>query len=111
MNTFIEIAKKEAKKSIMDQKHGCVIVYKGKYVISQGFNYHISHYNHLWSIHAEIDAIKKTRKLKINLSSCDMYVVRISKIDESLRLSKPCDNCMKTIKEYKLRNIYYSVDI
>lgn len=112
MLQFIEIAMKEAKKSKMDQKHGCVIVYKKK-VIAKGYNYHIEdpiNYSNLWSIHAEIAAIKNVRKLKIDLTKCDMYVIRLSTKGE-LKLSKPCDNCMKKITEYNFRNVYYSVHI
>lgn len=107
MNQFIKVAKIEARKSNMDQKHGCVIVHKGK-VIAKGYNHHIDYYNHLWSIHAEIDAIRKLKKLNINYFECDMYVIRLSPKGE-LKLSKPCENCMKTITEYRIRNIYYSI--
>lgn len=118
MQQYINAAILEARKSNMDQKHGCVIVYKGK-IISKGYNHYIDYYNHLFSIHAEVNVLMKLKKLKItkkwkgapDYNQCDMYVVRISNtLPLDLRISKPCANCAKTIVKFGIRNIYYSIN-
>jgi len=66
-------------------------------------------------IHAEYEAIKKLiplRKTK-KLESVNLLVIRLSGKNK-LQSSKPCSNCidtMKTLPEkkgYKIQNIYYS---
>jgi deoxycytidylate deaminase len=39
----------------------------------------------------------------------DIYVVRISKGSEHYSSSMPCQNCVKTLKKYGFKNIYYSI--
>jgi deoxycytidylate deaminase len=110
---YIQVALNEAKKSQMLHKHGCVIVYRGE-IISKAFNQKVSFYHHKQSIHAEISAIMKTKKLKKKLnfsySDCEMYVVQLS-TDENYNffLSKPCKNCTKSIQEYNIGKVYYSL--
>lgn len=66
-------------------------------------------------IHAEHDAINKLKPLKRkkHLQNVNMLVVRISK-NNKLQNSKPCANCIETMKTlpekkgYRIRNIYYS---
>lgn len=68
-------------------------------------------------IHAEHDAINKLKPLykKKNLESINLLVIRLSK-NNKLQNSKPCVNCIKTLKTlpqkkgYKIKNIYYSND-
>jgi deoxycytidylate deaminase len=98
----------------MTQKHGCIIVHTGpnrprNNIIAIGFNQYHSYLHHKYSIHAEIQALTQVnKKYKDVLHQCDMYVVRISH-DDSLKLSKPCENCRKAIIDSGLRNVYYSV--
>jgi deoxycytidylate deaminase len=111
MQQYINAAILEARKSNMEQKHGCVIVYKGK-IIAKGYNHYIDYYNHLFSIHAEVNVLMKLKKLKVEYNQCDMYVIRISNtLPLDLRISKPCSNCAKTIVKYGIRNIYYSINL
>jgi tRNA(Arg) A34 adenosine deaminase TadA len=108
MTEYITCAIHEAKRSKMGHKHGCVIIYKNK-VISKGHNYRVDFYFHQRSIHAEIDAIKKIRKMNIDLGKCILYVVRISNNDSSaLMLSKPCTFCTEAILKYGIGKVYYS---
>lgn len=108
MDQFLLVAKQQALKSNMDHKHGSVIVYKNK-IIAKGYNHHVNYYNHKHSMHAEIDAITKIKKIPIDFSMCDMYVVRVSnESDAILKLSKPCKNCVKTILEFGIKRVYYS---
>jgi len=66
-------------------------------------------------IHAEHDAINKLKPIKRKkyLQNVKLLVIRISKKNK-LQSSKPCANCIKTMKSlpekkgYKIKNIYYS---
>ena len=66
-------------------------------------------------IHAECDAILKLRPLKNKkkLQSINLLVIRLSSKNK-IQSSKPCNNCIETMKilpqkkGYKIENIYYS---
>lgn len=68
-------------------------------------------------IHAEHDAINKLKPLerKKKLEHVNLLVVRFSKKNK-FQNSKPCANCIQTMKKlpekkgYKIRDIYYSND-
>lgn len=87
-----------------------------KYV--NGFNKMSASNSRLYtSLHAEISACKNLSKiasrLKLNLSTVDLIVLRISR-NKSINLSRPCYHCIKQLNKYckmlnfKLRYIYYS---
>jgi cytidine deaminase len=66
-------------------------------------------------VHAEIDAILKLVpiKRKKKLEPINLLVIRVS-TKNKLQCSKPCYNCIQTMKNlptklgYKINNIYYS---
>ena len=68
-------------------------------------------------IHAEHDAINKLKPLKRNkkFEPINILVIRFSK-NNKLQNSKPCANCIQTMKilperkGYRIKNIYYSND-
>lgn len=68
-------------------------------------------------IHAEHDAINKLKPLdkKKKLEPINLLVIRFSK-NNKIQSSKPCANCIQTMKTlpqkkgYKIKNIYYSND-
>ncbi len=127
MNTFnketslyIEIASKEAIKSPLRCKHGCVIVKYGK-IIAKGFNnyrgynkYGTCLYNQRRTIHAENAAINNCGD-RNKLQNADLYIIRYDPISNEICFSAPCHNCIQLIiscmKKYRLRNVYYSIDI
>lgn len=91
---------------------------KGKInILSFGFNKTGDIKGNEPGIHAEHDAINKLKPLyrKKNLESINLLVIRFSK-NNKLQNSKPCANCIQTMKTlpekkgYKIRNIYYSND-
>jgi deoxycytidylate deaminase len=110
-NHYIKVAINESKKSDYKVKLGAVIFDKKK-IISIGYN-SLRNYRKLhpkyqaWkgSIHAEIDAILKSRK---DLKGCTMIVIRINNSDE-LRMAKPCKKCMKYIRDVGIKKIIYSI--
>lgn len=66
------------------------------------------------STHAEVRAIFKARK-KSDLRGCRMYVARVTKEnlarDQRARigLAKPCAACMKTIADYGIKRVVYTI--
>ena len=103
---FLNYAKKEAYKSNLTNKHGCVIVKNNK-IISQGHNTYYDKFNEVRSIHAEIMALNRIKYTK-DLSSCDMYIVRVSSVTDDLLFSKPCAYCYPILSKTNLHKIYYS---
>lgn len=107
------LASRVAQKSDMAHKHGCVIVLDDE-VLSVGHNFHTEHMYHSFSIHAEVDALKKInrRKYKNVFSRMELYVVRIGcgKFEGTLKYSKPCEGCQKAIEKYGIQKIYYSTN-
>ena len=91
---------------------------KGKInILSFGFNKTGDIKGNEPGIHAEHDVINKLKPLyrKKRLESINLLVIRFSK-NNKLQNSKPCANCIQTMKSlpekkgYKIRNIYYSND-
>lgn len=103
---FVQVAIDEANKSLMSQKHGCVIVHNNK-IVSKGHNYRIFKDNksHIkYSIHAEESAILKLKCKPID--NLHMYVVRVR--DNEVMLSQPCDKCKAFINSLNINKIFYT---
>jgi deoxycytidylate deaminase len=111
-NHYLQIAAEMALNSVMNHKHGAVIVYK-RNIIATGYNYYCGN----MSIHAEIAAINnlrsKTRyKDKNILDKCQLYVVRIGpdRLHNPLKYSKPCNSCQNYIAKNGIKQIFYSTN-
>lgn len=84
-------------------------------ILSFGFNMMGDYSRNDHGIHAEHDAINSLKPLhrKNHLQNVNILVIRISKYNK-LQNSKPCANCIETMKilpekkGYRIRNIYYS---
>jgi hypothetical protein len=101
----------------------CHVFYKGKgdmkkaRILSYGFNKMGDSEGLQPGIHAEYDAIRKLLPLrrKKRLVSINILVIRVSGKNK-LQSSKPCVNCINTMKTlppklgYKIEDIYYSSD-
>lgn len=65
------------------------------------------------SIHAEVDCVKQLKKME-KLTYINLIVFRTNSCGNILMMSKPCNNCLKTIdttlykKNYRLKNLYYT---
>jgi cytidine deaminase len=95
--------------------------YKGKgnlkkaRILSFGVNQLGDTYGNTPGVHAECDAISKLIPLKPKkkLENINLLVIRLS-TKNKIQCSKPCYNCIETMKNYppkigyKLNNIYYS---
>tara|TARA_Y100000389_G_scaffold170165_1_gene176960 strand:- start:1285 stop:1878 length:594 start_codon:yes stop_codon:yes gene_type:complete len=113
-NYFFNEAKNEAKKSILNHKHGCVIIFRNE-IIARGYNKVINFNNKYKSIHAEMDALTKLSNIpKFNNKNirrnCILYVVRIQNGSNNLKMSKPCVNCTNNIIKNNIGLTYYSTN-
>ena len=74
-----------------------------------GFN----QYNRYNTIHAEVDCMNRLKKME-KLTDISIIVFRTNNRGDSLLMSKPCDNCIRSIrhtlnwKNYRLKNLYYT---
>lgn len=101
------LASKEASKSTFRCKHGAIIIHKGK-IVAKAANF--THYTppimklryKVPKAHAEVRALKKAGFIG------DTLVVTRVKKDGGYTNSKPCINCMKTIKESNIKCIIYT---
>jgi deoxycytidylate deaminase len=115
---FYKKAMHVARKSTMRQQHGCVIVYKNKEIIAEGYNHtRNNNMEKIYSIHAEMEAIKKLRQImrtkdKTFINKCKLYVVRIGSgiTDALLKQSSPCPHCAKAIDSIGIPRVCFSVD-
>ena len=100
MNKYMEIALKEAKKSLEtnDVPVGAVIV-EGDQIISKAHN--TREKKHSIIGHAEINAIEKACKKKKNwhLDKCTLYITL-----------EPCPMCMEAIKQARIKCIIYAAE-
>ncbi len=98
MDEYMELALKEAKKSLKtdDVPVGAVIVEKGK-IIAKAHN--TKEKNKIVTKHAEINAVEKACKKKKtwHLNNCDIYVTL-----------EPCQMCRSAIEQARIKNIYYA---
>jgi pyrimidine deaminase RibD-like protein len=99
---FIEIATILAQtRAIGVQRHGSVIV-KGGRILGKGFN------DETRGRHAERCALGQGTWVN-QLKGSILYVVRLRNT-QKYGMSKPCDNCMKLIREYQISQIVYTTN-
>lgn len=105
MQEFIDIAKRNALRSSLNQKHGAVLISDGK-VICEGYNKGLSDN---YSVHAEVDVLLKARKKYLSiLPKCILIVVRVTGRKNCLAMSKPCARCQQIIEESGVGTVHYS---
>ena len=98
MNRYMELALKEAKKSLKtdDIPIGTIIVENGK-IITKAHN--TREKTNRITGHAEINAIEKACKKKKtwHLNNCELYTTL-----------EPCKMCLEVIKQARIKKIYYA---
>ena len=60
-------------------------------------------------LHAEINCINSIRHLDINFQKVKLYIYRVLN-DKPYGISRPCPSCMAAIKDFGIKNIYYTTD-
>lgn len=111
INTLINLAVEEAKRSTYKTKVGCIIFNKKK-ILSIGHNelrnirkLHPKFQKWKGSVHAEIAAIINAKK---DLRGASLLVVRVNNRNQ-LRMSKPCEDCQKYMDYVGIKKIFYSL--
>lgn len=107
---YLKLAGNAAMSSKERRKHGAVIV-KSNRVLSVGVNKFRNHpdiipeplIKQVCSVHAEMDALNKIRDAK----GATIYVARINSFGKPM-LSRPCNNCYKSIRNAGIKNIVYT---
>ena len=95
-----------------NQQLGAVIFDKKGRILSVGHNWHtkthpvISRINELKTMHAECHAILGCRH-KYDLTEANIFVYRELK-NKQPALAKPCELCMKVIKLFGIKKIWYT---
>lgn len=60
-------------------------------------------------LHSELDAIIKFSNKNYKLASCKLWVIRIDRHDK-IRLSRPCNRCIRMLASFGMRRVYYSTE-
>ena len=104
----MEIAKLESNKSSKDQKLGCVIAKRGRF-ISKGFNSNKTHprfgSGYFMRLHSEGAAIWdafKAGRLN-NIEGATAYIYRKNGL-----LAAPCSGCQGLLKQYGVKTVIYT---
>lgn len=122
MNYF-DKAKNVSYLSDFKQTHiGCIAIYK-KQIIGVGYNTNKTHplqmkynkYRNLeWNgiqpkakLHAEMMCLLCIKDLNVDFSKVKLYIYREDK-NSHLALSKPCNACMRAIKDLGIKEINYT---
>lgn len=119
---YFKKAKRVASVSDYHKFHiGCVAVYR-RQVIGVGFNCNKTHpaqklynqyryqsMNDLPKLHAEISCLNQIKNLDVNPAKVKLYIYRIRK-DQPCGMSRPCPSCMAAIKDFGIKDIYYTTN-
>jgi len=103
----MQLAEDQAHKSSQNFKHGAVLVRNGK-VISSGHNKVTTRCpSHMYSVHAEMAAIKQSSSNE--LKDAQLYVVRVRKCGHVAE-SRPCRKCQQFMKLHGISRCYFTTD-
>jgi deoxycytidylate deaminase len=100
VSNMVKIAAKITAKSTHKQYNHAAIILKGGKIISAESNTD--------TMHAEVMSINRAWKSKLNGTT--MVVVRIRRDNGGLGMSKPCNKCLKKIKDSGIKKVIYSVN-
>lgn len=108
---FADIAVREARKSPVQFRHGCVAVISGK-IMARGYNNYQTYSRDgligtSCSCHAEINVLKKLLRRNI-CGKVNLYIVRLSNTTNDMVSSAPCFNCVQVMKQFNIKTITYS---
>lgn len=118
---YFDVARSISKLSDFHKSHtGCVVVYR-KQIISTGCNrvkthpiqrqYNTYRFNEITDrhcVHAEVDALSKIRHHNVDWSRVSVYVYREHRVTGALMMARPCESCMRFMRELGVRHIYYT---
>lgn len=100
------LARRASLQSEFRVKMGAVIM-RGKRVISTGKNITKTHPKFGYSVHAETNCLMRTGRYDI--IGCSIYVYREDR-NGNPAIARPCDDCMKVLKSFGIKNVYYTIE-
>ena len=108
INNIVNILIKIAKNSAVNQRHSAALI-KGDEIYNIGFNKYCSNAKYS-TVHAEIDALLTFNKKYLKgVKGMDIIIIRINNYNScKLKISRPCNNCIDTLRKYDIRKVYYS---
>ena len=94
-----------AEMSVMLQRHACALIMGGK-IMAMRENKDGKPDNH-----SEMNVISTylAKNKPRNLTKCTLVIIRINRQGD-IRSSKPCAECVKHLKHYGIKKIFYSSD-
>lgn len=107
---YFNLAKKLSYKSDYQSHRLGAVVIKGNEIIGVGFNKKKTHplsETRFNNIHAELSAVLSAGL--DDLQGCSVYVYRETK-QGRLALARPCEPCMKLLKQLSVSKVYYTID-
>jgi deoxycytidylate deaminase len=107
---FFNLAKKLSYKSDYYAHRLGAVVTCGNEILGIGFNKKKTHplsETRFNNIHAELSAILNSGEE--DLSGCSIYVYRETK-HGTLAMARPCEHCMKLLRQLNISKIYYSTE-
>jgi len=111
-NTLMKRAIRETKKSSQELFRFGVVIFNKNKILSTGTNsiraarkLHPRFFRWPGSVHAEVAAILNA---KTNLSGSSIFIIRVNKAGD-LMYSRPCEHCLRYIKEVGIKKIIYSI--
>ena len=110
LDNCIEKLVKLASNSPIQYKHGACLL-KGNKSYSFGFNRYIKEIflnkqMVKFTVHAELDALYRFGNK--NVKGMDILIIRIGKMNNNLKNSRPCNNCIEKMAQRGIRKVYYS---
>ena len=106
LDDIINKLKTISKYSEIRNQHSSAVIYKNK-ILSIGINHFVNNISPRSTIHAEVDALFKYKKIKNYYKNVELIVIRTNKTSKLIN-SKPCSNCMDNIKKLNIKKIYFS---
>lgn len=105
--SYLEKARSMALKSVAYQFRVGAVIANGSHILGMGRNKpnnHKARFPGYRSVHAELDAILKSRG---DLKGSTVYVVVINSCGNEV-VSKPCDLCMEMLRSHGVSTVVYS---
>lgn len=111
INNILPLLIKIASHSTVNQRHSAALI-NGNTIYNIGINKYCSK-SKLSTIHAEIDALMSfDKKYFKSLKGMDILIIRINQNNNcnnrKLKISRPCNNCIDTLRKFDIRKVYYS---
>lgn len=120
---YFSLARKAAEESTFKVRVGAIAVYRGKIIASASstnktdpMQYTYNKYRSFNQVgaclpkaHAEIGLVKKMLKTAVPVQEVKVYVYRLCKSRDK-GIARPCDACMRALKDAGIRVVYYTTD-